>query len=96
MPKGDIIAGALWGTFQSPNERDRNLEAANVVDGLFAIARALERLADAVHRLGTNDASTNMGAIEVLSLEVKNGFGLLRSAISELADCTAAAKQAGE
>jgi len=34
--------------FTSPNESDRNLEQANVVDGLFAIARAITRLAVAV------------------------------------------------
>jgi hypothetical protein len=33
-------AEAIRATLISPNESDRNLEAANVVDGLFAIARA--------------------------------------------------------
>jgi hypothetical protein len=96
MPKGDLVAGALWGAFQFPNKRDHNLEPANVVDGLFAIALALKRLADGIHRLGTNDASTNRGAIEVLSLEIKNDFDLMRTAISELADCTIPAKPAGD
>lgn len=35
------IANAIWGTLVSPNEMDRNMEAANIVDGLFAIARAI-------------------------------------------------------
>jgi hypothetical protein len=35
-------AEALKETLVSPNEHDRNLEAANVVDGLFAIARAID------------------------------------------------------
>jgi hypothetical protein len=38
---GNAIRGALI----SPNESDPNGEAANVVDGLFAIARAIEQLA---------------------------------------------------
>ncbi len=42
------VARAIWGTLQSPNECDRNGEAANIVDGLFAIARAIYDLADAV------------------------------------------------
>jgi hypothetical protein len=42
------IAEALRDTLISPNEVDRNLEAANVVDGLFAIARAVNRLAIAL------------------------------------------------
>ena len=39
---------ALKAVFISPNESDSNLEPANVVDGLFAIARSIDRLADAV------------------------------------------------
>ena len=44
----DAIADALWGVFESPNEADSNFESANLVDGLFAIARAIDRLAHAV------------------------------------------------
>jgi len=42
-PTMAIAAGLI-----SPNEADRNGEPANVVDGLFAIARAVHRLADTV------------------------------------------------
>lgn len=45
------IATALYDTLISPNESDSNLEAANVVDGLFFIGRALFRLAKAVEAL---------------------------------------------
>jgi len=38
----------LMTTLSTPNEMDSNGEPANVVDGLFAIARAIERLADKV------------------------------------------------
>jgi hypothetical protein len=38
------IADALLSVLISPNEEDRNWEPANVVDGLFAIARALDRI----------------------------------------------------
>ena len=38
------IARALLSVLMSPNELDSNLEPANVVDGLFAIARALDRI----------------------------------------------------
>jgi hypothetical protein len=40
------LATALAEVFVSPNESDANYEPANVVDGLFAIARAIHRLAD--------------------------------------------------
>lgn len=38
-------AEALYETLISPNESDSNMEPANVVDGLFAIAKAIHRLA---------------------------------------------------
>jgi hypothetical protein len=47
----DRIADALERIAQhtySPNELDSNMEAANVVDGLFAIARAIRLLAKAI------------------------------------------------
>jgi hypothetical protein len=56
------IAEALCNTLISPNEEDRNLEPANIVDGLFAIARAVDRLATQVKNLGNADAATPMGA----------------------------------
>ena len=46
------IAKAIWGTLESPSEMDRNLESANVVDGLFAIARSIGDLADAIRESG--------------------------------------------
>lgn len=67
----DEIAKALVEVFTSPNEVDSNLETANIVDGLFAIARALQGLTKAVYKLGLADAATGMGAFEVLSKEVK-------------------------
>ena len=35
----------------SPNEADRNFEPANVVDGLFAIARAMWDIAKSIDNL---------------------------------------------
>lgn len=42
------ISDAITSALTSPNEMDRNLEPANVVDGLFAIARGLQAVADAI------------------------------------------------
>lgn len=39
--EGDKIAQAIWHNLQSPNECDSNGEVANLVDGLFAIARSI-------------------------------------------------------
>jgi hypothetical protein len=40
-----LIAETIRQVFESPNEMDQNGECANVVDGLFAIARALQSVA---------------------------------------------------
>lgn len=42
------MQAALRAVLVSPNEIDSNFEPANVVDGLFAIARALDRVAEAL------------------------------------------------
>lgn len=42
------VPQALIEALFSANECDRNLEPANVVDGLFAIARSILRLAEAI------------------------------------------------
>jgi hypothetical protein len=44
------VADAIRETLISPNELDKNLEPANIVDALYAIARAINRLADEVER----------------------------------------------
>ena len=80
------VAEALLATLISPNECDSNFESANVVDGLFAIARALHHCARALEGLGLKDAATPMGALEVVALEVKTGFAGLAQAVDALAD----------
>lgn len=42
----EIIADAIRGNFTSPNCCDANGEAANVVDGLYAVADAIRYAAD--------------------------------------------------
>jgi hypothetical protein len=44
------LARALEYALVSPNEFDRNLEPANVVDALYALARAVHHLADALEQ----------------------------------------------
>ena len=47
----DTFIRMLRDNLISPNEADSNGEPANIVDGLFAIARAIERLAEAAERV---------------------------------------------
>ena len=51
----DEIAQAIRSTLISPNEADRNSEAANVVDALFAIARAGHDIAAALREQAANE-----------------------------------------
>ena len=78
-------SAALLECLISPNEADSNLEPANVVDGLYAIARALHAVAEAIHALGTNHAAypegVRPGAIELISKEVRDGLSLISDAI---------------
>jgi len=54
-------------------------ENKNVAAGLFAIADSIRYLGDT---LGTNNSSSNMGALELLSKEVHDGFEQLGNAIA--------------
>ena len=47
----DTIQEAIRDVFISPNEEDSNAEPANVVDGLFAIARSLGAVAESLDRV---------------------------------------------
>lgn len=49
----------------------------DVVDGLFAIADALKSCASALRDLGNGNAATQMGAIENLSVVIKDGLSEL-------------------
>lgn len=52
------IAKAIGAAFFSPNEMDSNMESANVVDGLYALMRAMRFLAEA---LGTVERDEQYG-----------------------------------
>ena len=47
----EAIQDALESCLISPNESNSNLEKANVVDGLFAIARAIDNVASALREI---------------------------------------------
>lgn len=78
-----LLATAVRETLISPNEQDSNLEAANVVDALFAISRSLDRVASALRSLGNGDAATPMGAIEAFGDLIGKKMDALTDAIAE-------------
>lgn len=64
----------------SPTSYDPELsDGANIANALFAIARALDRL-------GTNDAATPMGAVELLAKEVRDGADAMANSLQGLTD----------
>lgn len=50
------------------------------------IADALDNVATALNRLGNGDAATNMGAIENLAKEIKDGLSEVSIAIASHAE----------
>lgn len=74
----DTITG-LYTTGEVPGVA----EGLTLADGLFVIADALFGLTGAVQRLGNGDASTDMGAIENLSKQVRDGLDGIGSSLYE-------------
>ena len=70
---GQSIDSGLKYSFQN--------EDGNVASGLFAIAEALHSVAEAIIKLGFNNASTPMGAIEGMTCEIKEGLEDIANAI---------------
>jgi hypothetical protein len=70
---------------QMPASATANTDQASIVDGLLAIARALDGVAHAIHRLGNADAFTPMGAIEAYGKHMGEKMDSLIDAIREVA-----------
>ncbi len=65
-------------------EINPDTQAAELVTlGLLAISESLDGLTNALHRLGTADAATPMGAIEALAKEVGEGLDNVANAVRE-------------
>ena len=75
----DLIAGAVDHAFTSDQYNCNAEGGANIVDALFAIARALRDL-------GNSDAATPMGGLEALGLAIKEGCEDVGNAIRSLSD----------
>jgi hypothetical protein len=85
----------LGDLFISPNEQDRNGESANVVDGLFEISRALNGVAEAIHRLGNAGATTEFGGLEALGMAIERAAHDISISV-DAADTGGATKKAIE
>jgi hypothetical protein len=64
----DKVAKSIIATLISVNESDSNYEDANVVDGLFTIARSLNRIATALDSISEVMSTPEVGrALEGLA-----------------------------
>lgn len=89
MPPRDQIATALLNTLTSPNESDSNFEEANVVDGLFAIARALHSIENTIlpkEVTGTQHPVTGeyIGCFTEAVMSIASGLHRLADAVESL------------
>lgn len=80
---GDELVSGLLRVFQSPNVLDSNGETANMVDVIDRLARSITSAATC---LGTGNAMTDMGAIEMHAVAIKDAASEIASAIRDLAE----------
>jgi hypothetical protein len=83
MAEQDRIAGALMETLFSSNDGSSTFDPVNLVDGLVA---GLGKIARALKDLGLADASTPFGAIEALSLELKESSQRIANGLEAIAE----------
>jgi len=88
MNEADQLARSIEFVFHSPNEADSNLEPANVVDGLFALARA-------VRSLGTGTA-TDQGGAEILCNALHSCGNCIEAGLTDLAESVRSLAEAME
>lgn len=72
-----------------------NNPCANIVDGLFEISRALNGVAEAIHRLGNAGATTPYGGLEALGMAIERAAHDISTSVMA-ADTTGAAEKAVE
>lgn len=68
-------------SLEAQGVKHEHISAALIYEGLLGIARALDRL-------GTGNAATEMGAIEFLASQVKEGNKEIASALYSIAQAT--------
>jgi hypothetical protein len=74
-----LLRETLGLSLVSANELDSNSEAANMVDGLYTVARALQWL-------GNADASTPMGALEAHGAAMLESSEKIASGLHDIAE----------
>jgi len=56
------------------------------LNALKQLGEGLHAIANALYSLGTNRATSHLGAIELLSLEVKNAANTIGTGLSDVSD----------
>jgi len=62
-------------------ERCLESDDGNITEAIWALSGSVDRMATALHRLGTNNAATEMGAVEMLGKDIKEGLESIAQAI---------------
>jgi hypothetical protein len=83
MASKDALATAVESVFLSGVSINQSGEQLNMVDALEDVAAAIR---SGCRHLGTEDAATPMGAIEALSVAVKEAGGDIRAGLEALAE----------
>lgn len=78
----DDLADAIRDTLISPNCSDSNMEPANVVDGLYAVAQSIGR---GLKLLGNADASTPQGGLEAHGAAIIEGAEKIARSLENIA-----------
>ena len=59
-------------------------EIERIIEAIEELSKSIKALSSSVDKLGFNNASTPMGAIEMLSIEVKEGLEGVSESISSI------------
>lgn len=79
------IVEAMHHTLVSPNVEDSNGEAANIVDAMDKVSRAIRWTAQLLCK-GSENQDVPIGALEALGDSIETGAGDIAQAIRYLAD----------
>ena len=71
-------------TYYNGKFQTRSEGAADLIDGLFEIAVALNSVAHQLQYLGNGNAASENGAIEGLSMQLREGFSEVAAALESL------------
>lgn len=80
------LVKAIQNAFISGSEENSDRGPANIVDGLYRLADAMDGLNRAIRLLGNADAATSFGGMEALGMALEKTGETIQSGLGDLAD----------